>query len=111
MHGIQTLTAAAKAQVAADLNALMYDRITEHRGTAQVFTARLTDLEAWYIALGGRITRQFVTKAGGVTPEPTGLVLWTLTTDTDHGHGAPVQVHALALDTDQIDADLAHVVA
>jgi hypothetical protein len=111
MHATRLLNAAGKAQVAADRNALMHDRITEHCGVAQVFTARLTDLESWYIALGGRITRQFVTKAGGVTPEPTGLVLWTLHTDTDHGNGAPVAVHALALDTDQIDADLADAVA
>ena len=101
MQPTRSLGPAIKAQVAAEINGLPHGRITEHHNTAQVFTAGLTDLEAWWLALGGRITHQ---------PAGDGVVLWTLTTDTDHGHGAPVAVHALALATDQIDADIAHAV-
>jgi hypothetical protein len=102
MQPIRPLNAAVQAETVADWNGLPHGRITEHHGAAHVFTASLTELEAWYIALGGRITRQ---------PAGPGVVLWTLTTDTDHGHGALVGVHALALDTDQIDADCADAVA
>jgi hypothetical protein len=99
---MRTLNAANKAQVAADYNALPHDRITEHKGTAEVFTAKLAHLVAWYIALGGRITRQ---------PVEEGVTFWALHTDTDHGNGAPVRVYALSLDSDQIDADIADAVA
>ena len=97
MTPIRPLNAAVKAEVAADYKALMHTRIAQHNGQAYVFTTNLPELEAWWLALGGRITHQ---TAGD------GIVLWTLTTDTDHGHGAPVRVHALALDTDHIDAAL-----
>lgn len=101
MAPTRPLNAAVKAEVAADLNGLPHGRITDRDGEAQVFTAGLADLELWWLALGGHITRQ---------PAGDGVALWTLTADTDHGHGAPVRVHALALDTDQIDADIAHAV-
>lgn len=101
MAPTRPLNAAVKAEVAADYNALMYSRIDQHNGAACVFTLGLHDLEAWWPALGGHITSQ---------PAGDGVVLWTLTTDTDHGHGAPVRVHALALDTDQIDPALTHAI-
>jgi hypothetical protein len=102
MTGIRPLNAATKAETTADWNGLPHGRNTDHDGTAHVFTADLTDLEAWYLALGGRITRK---------PAGDGVALWVLHTTTDHGHGIPVRVHALALDTDQIDADCADAVA
>lgn len=102
MQPIRPLGPALKAEAAADTNGLPHGRITEHGTEAHVFTADLDDLVAWFMALGGRITCQ---DAGP------GVCLWTLHTNTDHGHGAPVRVHALALDTDQIDADCAHAVA
>lgn len=102
MKPIRPLGPAVKAETVADWNGLPHGRITEHANEAHVFTASLTELEAWFIALGGRITRQ---DAGDR------VCMWTLTTDTDHGHGTPVRVHALALDTDQIDPDCADAVA
>jgi hypothetical protein len=92
---------AVQAEVAAEYNGLPHGRITNHNDIAQVFTTSLADLELWFLALGGHITSQ---------PAGARVVLWTLHTDTDHGHGAPVQVHALALDTDQIDAACADAV-
>jgi len=92
---------AVQAETVADWNGLPHGRITDHNQIAQVFTTGLPDLELWFLALGGHITCQ---------PAGARVVLWTLHTDTDHGHGAPVQVHALALDTDQIDADCADAV-
>lgn len=110
MNPIRPLNPAVKAEVVADLHGLTRDRITEHNGTAEVFTARLTDLEAWYSALGGTITRHYVDQRACISNERTRIVLWTLHTDTGHGRGVPVRVHALALDTDQIDADCANAV-
>lgn len=97
------LNAAVKAEVAAEYNGLPHARITERDGTADVFTTSLTDLELWFMALGGHFDRQ-------PAPAGSGVVMWTLTTDTDRGHGAPVRVHALALDTDQLDADCAEAI-
>lgn len=91
-------TPAVQAEVAADYNGLPHARITDHNSRAEVFTNGLRDLELWFIALGGHITSQ---------PAGDRVVLWTLMTDTDHGHGAPVRVLALALDTDQLDDALA----
>jgi hypothetical protein len=102
MSAIRPLGSAVKAEVAADYNALFYYRIAEHNGAAHVFTTGLADLEAWFMALGGRITHQ---------PVGDGTTHWTLTTRTERTSGAPVIVHALALDTDQIDADCADAVA
>lgn len=101
MNATRRLGPAVKAEVTADYNALKYTRITEHQGTALVFTTGLHDLEAWFLALGGRITHQ---------PAGPGITLWALHTNTDHGNGAPVTVHALALDTDQIDPGIADAV-
>ena len=97
------LNAAVKAEVAADLNGLPHARITERDGTADVFATSLADLELWFLALGGHFTTQ-------PAPEGSGVVMWTLTTDTDHGHGAPVRVWALARDTDQLDPDCADAI-
>lgn len=102
MNHIRPLNAAVKAEVAADYNGLPHTRITQTGDTAHVFTNGLPDLELWFMALGGRITR---------TPAEPAVVVWTLHTDTDHGRGAPIHIHALALDTDQIDADIAPAVA
>ncbi|MFJ4473304.1 hypothetical protein ACIP2X_38220 [Streptomyces sp. NPDC089424] len=102
MKPIRPLSPAIRAEAAADLNALPHGRITEQGTEAHVFTAGLDDLTAWYTALGGRITFQ---NAGP------GVCLWTLHTTTDHGNGTTVRVHALALNTDQIDADCANAVA
>lgn len=96
-------TPAVQAEVAADYNGLPHARIADHNGRAEVFTNGLRDLELWFIALGGHITSQ-------PAPTDSGVVLWTLLTDTDHGHGAPVRILALALDTDQLDEALAHAV-
>lgn len=102
MKPTRRLDAAVKAETVAEWNGLPHGRITQHQGAAQVFTAGLTELESWFTALGGRITRQ---------PAGDRLALWTLHTLTDRTSGAPVRVHALALDTDQIDADCADAVA
>lgn len=101
MNPTRPLGPAVKAEVAAEYNGLPHARITEVQNTAYVFTAGLTDLAAWWLALGGRI-------ASRPAPASSGVVLWTLDTDTDHGRGAPIRVHALALDTDQIDPDCAN---
>lgn len=101
MAPTRPLNAAVKAEVTADLNGLPHGRITQHDDQAHVFTIGLAELELWFIALGGHITRQ---------PAGEGVVLWTLTTDTDHGHGAPVRVYAPALDTDQIDPSIADAI-
>ena len=92
---------AIQAEVTATYNGLPHGRITEHHGAAHVFTAGLPDLELWFMALGGRITYQ---------PAGTGVVLYTLHALAERTHGTPVEVHALALDTDQIDADCANAV-
>jgi hypothetical protein len=102
MNPIRPLGPAVKAEVTAEYNGLPHGRITEHDGAAHVFTAGLDDLALWFMALGGRITHQ---------PAGTGVVLYTLHALTDRTSGAPVEVHALALDTDQIDADLTDAVA
>lgn len=102
MQPTRRLNAAVQAEVAADYNGLPHGRITDRDGEAQVFTAGLPELELWWLALGGRITR-----------EPAGrkAFLWTVHTTTDHnGQGAPVAVYALALDTDDIDPAIAHAV-
>jgi hypothetical protein len=105
MHATRRLGPAVKAEVTADYQGLPHARITEQGDEARVFTSGLDDLTAWYLALGGRITRQ-------AAPEGSGVALWTLHTRTDHHDGGiPVRVHALALDTDPIDADLADAVA
>lgn len=99
------LTIADQAELAADLNDLPHERITGHDGTAQVFTAGLGELEQWarwFLTLGCRITQQ---------PAGTGVVLWTLRAQLGETNPVPIQVSALALDTEQIDGDLAHVVA
>jgi hypothetical protein len=101
MHAeIRPLDPAGQAEVTADVHALPHGRITEHDGAAHVFTAGLTELQQWHAARPGRITRQ---------PAGHGVVLWTLHTATSHG--TPVHVHALALDTDQIDDDCTPAVA
>ncbi|MEU5322922.1 hypothetical protein AB0G67_40160 [Streptomyces sp. NPDC021056] len=101
MNAIRRNTPAVQAEVAADYNGLPHARITDHNDEAHVFTTGLPELELWWLALGGHITRE---------PAGRGVVLWTLLTDTDHGHGAPVRVLAPALDTDQIDPAIAHAV-
>lgn len=104
MNPIRPLGPAIKAETAADRCGLPHARITEQGTEAHVFTAGLNDLVAWYHALGGRLTCQ-------PAPQDSGVCLWTLHTDTDHGHGTPLHVHALALDTDQLDPDCANAVA
>lgn len=102
MPSTRRISPAIQAEVTADLNGLPRGRITSQGTEAHVFTAGLDDLTAWWLALNGRITCQ---DAGP------GVCLWTLHTDTDHGNGTPVHVHALALDTDQLDADITDAVA
>ncbi|MET8585687.1 hypothetical protein ABZX39_33190 [Streptomyces collinus] len=102
MQHIRPLGPAVKAEVTADLNGLPHGRITEQGTEAHAFVTGLDELVDWYMALGGRITHQ---------PAGTGVTKWTLHTDTDHGTGTTVRVHALALDTDQIDPDCADAVA
>ena len=101
MHATRPLGPAVKAETFAAWNGLPHGRITEHDGVAQVVTTSLKDLEDWYIALGGRITPQEATP---------GNTLWVLHTDTDHGNGAPVVVHAIAPITDQLDETLTHAI-
>ncbi|MEZ7005616.1 hypothetical protein [Streptomyces sp. AD55] len=96
MKPIRPLSPALKAHTTADLHGLPHGRITEQGTEAHVFVADLDDLTAWWMALEGRITCQ---NAGP------GVCLWTLHTNTDHGRGTPIRVHALALDTDLIDDD------
>src|SRR5438067_8192352 len=69
MNPIRPLGPAVKAEVAAEYNGLPHGRITDRGGEAQVFTASLAELELWFLALGGRITRQ---TAGSTA------ALWTL---------------------------------
>lgn len=102
MNPIRPLGPAVKAEVTADLNGLPHGRITEQGTEAHVFTTGLDELVDWYLALGGRITHQ---------PAGTGVTKWTLHTRTERGHGTTVRVHALAPDTDQLDADCADAVA
>ena len=97
----QLNTPAVQAEVTAEYNGLPHGRITDHNGEAHVFTAGLADLESWFMALGGHIDRQ---------PAGDRVVLWTLHALTERTHGAPVRVLALALDTDQIDADCADAI-
>lgn len=104
MAPTRPLNAAVKAEVAADLNGLPHGRITEHHGAAHVFIATgLPDLELWFLALGGHFTCH-------PSPGAPGSVIWTLTTDTDHGHGAPVLVQAFAMATDQLSPDCADAI-
>ena len=100
MSPTRPLNAAVKAEVTADSNGLPHGRITDRDGTAHVFTTSLRELELWVMALGGHYTSE-------PAPSGSGVVLWTLTTDTDHGHGSPIRVYAMALDTDQLDPDCA----
>lgn len=88
------LTPAQQTEVFAEWNNLPHARITTHDGAAHVFTASLTELEAWYLAAGGTITQQ---------PVGQGVTKWTLTSTINHRPGRPLLVHALALDTDLID--------
>lgn len=104
MHATRRLGPAVKAEVTAEYQGLPHTRITEQGNEARVFTNSLDDLTAWYLALGGRITCQ-------TAPDGTGICIWTLHTVTDHHDGTPIRVHAIALDTDPIDADLADAVA
>lgn len=102
MQHIRPLRPADKVEIAADLNGLPHARITDQDGAAHVFTAGLVDLEQWarwFMPLGGRITQQ---------PAGPGVFLWTL--HATLGDVYAVRVHALALGTDQIDADLAGAV-
>jgi hypothetical protein len=94
------MNAAHQAETAADLNSLPHARITTQGTEAHVFTAGLDDLTAWWYALGGHITCQ-------PAPRNSGVCMWTLhtRTDPDNPHSPRIRVHALALDTDQIDAD------
>lgn len=101
MNSTRRLDSAVKAEVTADLHGLPHGRITDRDGEAQVFTTGLADLELWFLALGGHITRQ---------PAGSNAALWTLHTHTDHHNGTPVAVYALALDTDEIDPGLADAV-
>ncbi|MCI3279171.1 hypothetical protein [Streptomyces cylindrosporus] len=94
---------AVQAEVTAEYNGLPHARITDRDGHADVFTNGLPDLELWFMALGGHFTSQ-------PAPDGSGVVMWTLTTDTDHGHGTPIRAWALALDTDQLDADCADAI-
>ena len=96
------LTPAIRAETTADRCGLPHARITTQGTEARVFTAGLDELIAWWHALGGRITCK---------PAGDRVCLWTLHTDTDHGHGTTIRVHALALDTDRIDPDCADAVA
>ncbi|QBJ94487.1 hypothetical protein D0Z67_29405 (plasmid) [Streptomyces seoulensis] len=91
---LRPLTPAQQAEVFAEWNDLPHARITSHHDAAHIFTASLTELEAWYLAAGGTITHQ---------PAGDGVTKWTLTTTVNHGTGTPLYVHALALDTDLID--------
>lgn len=105
MQPTRSLTLADKAEVAADLNGLPHGRITGHDGTAHVFTADLAELEQWarwFMPIGCQVTQQ---------PAGTGVVLWTLHAALGAVYPMPIRVHALALDTDQIDADIAPAVA
>ncbi|MFE1949967.1 hypothetical protein ACFW9D_05795 [Streptomyces sp. NPDC059524] len=91
------LTAAERAEAAADRNALMFTRITETAGQAHVFTTSLAELTAWRTALGGHTTR---------LPAGPGVCMWTLHTDTNHGNGTPIFVHAPALAHELAPAEL-----
>lgn len=102
MNQTRRMGPAIQAEVTADYQGLPPGRIAEHQGAAYVFVDRLTDLEAWYLALGGEITHQ---------PAGDSVTLWALNTLTERTHGAPLRVRALALDTDQIDADLTDAVS
>jgi hypothetical protein len=95
------LTAAIKAEIAADHNALPFTRITDTHGQAHVFTTSLDDLTAWWTALGGTATH--------VDAGP-GICMWTLHTATDHAGGAPLYVHAPALAAELAPAELADAV-
>jgi hypothetical protein len=105
MQRIRPLGPADKAEVAADLNGLPHALITELDGAAHVFTAGLAELEqwaSWFMPLGARITHH---------PTGPGVVLWTLHATLGDVYPTPVRVHALALDTEQIDADIANAAA
>jgi len=91
------LTTAQRAEAAADLNALPFTRITETAGQAHVFTTSLDQLTAWWTALGGHAT---------CLPAGPGVCMWTLHTDTSHGNGAPIFVHAPALAHELAPAEL-----
>lgn len=102
---MHTLTPAIQAETTADYNNLPHARITTQGTEAHVFTASLDDLTAWWYALGGRITTQDA-------PHESGVCLWTLHTRTDPENPVSprIRVHALALDTDQLDADCIAIV-
>lgn len=100
MHDTRNLGPAVKTEVTAEYQGLRHARITEHGNEARVFTAGLTDLTAWYLALGGHITREGA-------PAGSGVCLWTLHTTSDD---VPVLVQSLALDSDPIDPNIADAV-
>lgn len=102
MNATRHLGPAVKAEVTADYQGLPHARITEQGDEARVFTAGLDDLADWYLALGGHLTCQ-------VAPEGSGVTLWTLHTIIPGG--TPVRVHALALESDPVDPDIADAVA
>ncbi|MGW3383283.1 hypothetical protein ACWDCO_24245 [Streptomyces albogriseolus] len=104
MNPIRPLGPAVRTEVTADLNGLPHGRITEQGNEARVILAGLDELTDWFTALGGRITCE-------PAPHDSGVCLWTLHTHTERTHGTPIRVHALALDTDQIDPDCADAVA
>jgi hypothetical protein len=101
MQPIRPLGPAVKAEVTADLNGLPHGRITQYQDVAHVFTVGLPELELWFMALGGPITRQ---------PAGQGVVHYTLRTLTERTRGARIAVHASALVTDQIDPACADAV-
>jgi len=103
MAPTRRLDAAVRAEVAADLHGIPHARISERNGHAEVFVNGLREVERWFLALGGYFTCD-------PAPAGSGVVMWTLTTNTDHGHGDPVYVYTLAPDTDEIDPDCAHAV-
>lgn len=102
MNATRHLGPAVKAEVTADYQGLPHARITEQGDEAHVFTAGLDDLITWYLALGGHLTCQ-------AAPEGSGVTLWALHTTTPDG--VTVRVHALALDGDPIDPDIADALA
>lgn len=106
MKPIRPLGPATRAEATADRCGLPHARITSQGTEAHVFTTDLDDLTAWWLALGGRLTAE-------PAPAGSGVVLWTLHTRTDPEDAAStvVRVHALALDTDQLDPDCANAVA
>lgn len=105
MQTTRPLSPAHQAEVTADRCNLPHARITTQGTEAHVFTAGLDELTAWWMALGGRITCQDA-------PQDSGVCMWTLHTRTDPENPVSprIRVHALAPDTDQLDADCIAIV-